>query len=418
MNTPSNKVVLLPAPSREEVLDILESHKDKAQLQLARHPGSEPEVLYYLAKEGDARTRCAVAANPATPPHANRFLADDAEEDVRAELARKIGRLLPDLTNTENKRLTELTLDTLERLARDQLPHVRRILAEEIKSLDCVPQHVIDALARDLDFTVAAPIIEYSPLLSDADLIEIIACAQATEAVTAVARRKYLSTAVSDAVVSSLDVSAVAALLANPNAKVRKDTLDKIVDNAKAVEAWHMPLVMRLDLSQRVIRRIAGFVGAALIERLSSRRGIDERTQKKLKHELRKRVETAKETEAEDPVLKAHAEVTLALTHGGLDEAFVEEAAEEGKRETVIAALSALSKVPHGLVRRIVQSNSPKPVIALCWRAGLAMRAAFKIQTFILKLPTRELLPARGGVNFPLTEEEMRWHLDYFGIAG
>ena len=44
------------------------------------------------------------------------------------------------------------------------------------------------------------------------------------------------------------------------------------------------------------------------------------------------------------------------------------------------------------------------------------MRVAFKIQTFIMKLPTREVLPARGGVGFPLSKEEMRWHLSYFDI--
>jgi hypothetical protein len=27
------------------------------------------------------------------------------------------------------------------------------------------------------------------------------------------------------------------------------------------------------------------------------------------------------------------------------------------------------------------------------------------------------LLPARGGVNFPLSKEEMRWHLSYFDVA-
>ena len=67
----------------------------------------------------------------------------------------------------------KLTLDTLEQLAREQLSRVRRILAEEIKSLGCVPKHLIDALTRDLYTMVAAPIIEYLPLLSDADLIEI-----------------------------------------------------------------------------------------------------------------------------------------------------------------------------------------------------------------------------------------------------
>jgi hypothetical protein len=44
------------------------------------------------------------------------------------------------------------------------------------------------------------------------------------------------------------------------------------------------------------------------------------------------------------------------------------------------------------------------------------MRAAFKIQRFVMKLPADELLPARNGAFFPLPEEEMRWHLNYFGV--
>jgi hypothetical protein len=27
------------------------------------------------------------------------------------------------------------------------------------------------------------------------------------------------------------------------------------------------------------------------------------------------------------------------------------------------------------------------------------------------------VLPARDGVDFPLTEAEMRWHLSYFGVS-
>ena len=74
------------------------------------------------------------------------------------------------------------------------------------------------ALAHDLTAVVAAPILQYSPLLSDADLIEIIACAQVREVLTAIAGRKPVSEDVSDKLVQSLDVSAVAALLVNRDA--------------------------------------------------------------------------------------------------------------------------------------------------------------------------------------------------------
>lgn len=59
---------------------------------------------------------------------------------------------------------------------------------------------------------------------------------------------------------------AAAALLVNPDAKMRKETLDRIVEEAETIENWHQPLVLRADLSARAIRRIGGFVGASLLE--------------------------------------------------------------------------------------------------------------------------------------------------------
>ena len=68
-------------------------------------------------------------------------------------------------------------------------------------------------------------------------------------------------------------------------------------------------------------------------------------------------------------------------------------------------------------VKKILTAGGAKPLVALVWHAHLSMRVAFKIQTFIMKLPTRDVLPARGGVGFPLSKEEMRWHLNYFSIT-
>ena len=118
---------------------------------------------------------------------------------------------------------------------------------------------------------VAGPILEYSPLLSDADLIEIIACGQVQELLCAIASRKPVSEQVSDRLVQSLDVPAVAALLVNPDAKIRKETLDRILEQAEEISAWHVPLALRADLSARAIRRIGSLVGASILERLAAR---------------------------------------------------------------------------------------------------------------------------------------------------
>ena len=396
-----------------EALDILETRARESEDYIIRNADVGSAVFEYLAEHGAPGTRQAVAANPATPARINRLLADDVAEDVRAELAAKIARLMPGLKARESDEAVALTLATLEVLARDSAVRVRAILADEIKHLDCVPRDIALRLAQDVDELVAAPILEYSPLLSDADLMEIIAGGQVQQILAAVARRRPLGEEVADALVQSLDVSAVAALLVNPDAKMRKETLDRIVEEAETIESWHQPLVMRADLSARAIRRIGSFVGASLLEQLVARGDLSDATRAHLNRRLRARLEQNDEESGADSAAQI---VASAKAQGTLDDGFVENAATAGSRETVTLALASLAQVPEATVRKILGQRGAKPVVALAWRAHLSMRTAFKIQTSVMKLTGRDLLPARGGINFPLSKEEMRWHLAYFDI--
>ena len=403
------------ALSRADMLRILQDRNTEARDELAARTDAAPEVLFFLASEGSIKARRAIARNTATPPHANRLLAEDTDEDVRAELARKIGRLLPNLPEDASEKMRDLTIETLERLAKDQLPRVRRILAEEIKALDCVPKEVIDLLSRDVEETVAVPILEYSPLLSDADLTEIIASSQARFTLVAIAQRKPLSANVSDAIATALDVPAVGVLLANSSAQIREQTLEKIIDHGSRITEWHLPLVLRSDLSQRAIRRIAGFVSSALLDKLSAREDLDKETRSVLTKRVRARIDEPSD-EGPDPVEQAQSDVVRLHKEGRLDDSAVEKAAESGKREFVIAALALLAHTTVETARRIIQTGTAKPVVALVWHAKLSMRVAFKVQTLVMRLKGGEILPARAGVDFPLTEDEMLWHLNYFGI--
>jgi uncharacterized protein (DUF2336 family) len=392
----------------DEALQLLEQREQSAQRELAERTDAGTDVLHYLAQNGAAATRRAVAANPAASAESNRLLADDPEDGVRLALAQKIGRLFPSLLDVEQKHLRDLTLETLERLSQDVLPRVRAMLAREIKHLDCVPKAVVQRLARDAEEIVAAPIIEHSPLLEDADLIEIVAAAQANSVLTAVARRKGLSADVADAVAATFDVSAVAALLSNTDASIRTRTMDQIVAQAAEVAEWHGPLVLRAELSPGAIRRISSFVASALIDTLTQRAGLDDATRTHLRQtfEDRRKAEVRRGAEAVDAAQRS----------GTLNEAFVTDAVETLQKETVVRALSALTGTDEALVRRVLESGSAKAATALAWRAGLSMRVAFKIQTSVMHLSGRDLLPARGGIDFPLTEDEMRWHLGYFEV--
>lgn len=386
---------------------LVQDADPEVRRRLASREDVRPEILYYLAEDDSSDVRRAIAANKAAPVQADLLLARDVDDDVRADLARKIGRMVPNMSQQEQQKVRELTIRTLELLAQDQLPRVRAILAEELKRATNVPRHVIRKLAEDAASIVAAPILEYSPLLSDADLLEIIAAGTAGEALDAIARRRNLAADVSDAVVATLDVSAVASLLANESAQIREETLDRIIDHAGEIAAWHEPLVMRPELSLRAVRRIAGFVASSLVEILAARHDLDQETAAELASRIRSRIHESSGEELEEA---ERAKQMLAA--GLLDDDAVEAAVAAARRSFVMHALSLKSGLPTARIERIARSRSAKGITSLTWKAGLSMRTALRLQSFLGHIPPAQMLHARNGTDYPLSPEEMTWQLE------
>lgn len=401
--------------SPAEALRLLEDRSRVAKDELASHIDAGEDVLHYLAQHGELATRRAVASNKGAGPHTNDLLAEDEDVDVRTALARKIAQLFPGLLNEEQTRLRDMTLATLEKLARDEVAYVRAVLAEEIAHLRCVPKTIVKELAKDKSADVAAPILEFSPLLDDRDLIEVVTAARASAVLTAVARRKALGEDVSHAIAAKLDVASISALLANTTANIRTHTLDTIIANAAEVSEWHGQLVLRAELSNTAIKRLADFVSSAYLEMLSARTGLDRSLQKFLKRRVdERRAEDHKSEESEKaPVL----DFDEALRKGLVDESFVANAIQISQKDTVIRALSLLAKTNDVIIRKILESGSAQAVTALVWHAGLSMRVAFKLQGQIMRLSGGALLYPRNGTDFPLSEQEMRWQLQFWKIA-
>lgn len=406
--------------SAEKALHLLEKHEREAPGALSSRTDAGDEVLRYLAQNGAVATRTAVAANPATPPDANLDLANDAAESVRTVLAGKIGKLFPGMFIAEEEHIQKLAIQTLEKLAADEAVRVRKQLAEEIKLLDCIPKQVITRLAQDAHSEVSDPVAEFSPLLTDDDLIELVAAAETNSVMNAVARRKGLTDKVTDAVIATQDTGVITTLLKNVDATIRKQTLDKLVTQAAEVAEWHGPLVMRAELSPRAIKRLSGFIATALVRTMAARNNIDEKTQAMLTKRLQERSRLAQDlrpgVDLNNEESDALVDVEMAARSGLLNDSFVSRAIEERHRETVICALSRLSKVPDKLVRTLMEANSAKAITALVWKAGLNMRTAYNIQVTVMRLSADQLMPARDGTEFPMSEEEMRWHLSYVGL--
>jgi len=183
---------------------------------------------------------------------------------------------VPGLEEGERTALRDKAISTLETLAQDQLPRVRAVIAEAIKSSDVVPKHIVDKLARDIEAIVCGPILQYSPLLNDDDLREIIAAGATGTALEAIAKRPIVSEEVANDIAASLEIPAIAALLTNECSQIREDTLDQIIAQAENVEELHKPVALRPHLSIRAMKRVAGFVASALVHAMMDQAGLEE----------------------------------------------------------------------------------------------------------------------------------------------
>ncbi len=400
-------------PSYEKAKRTAKSGSVKERAELAGRDDLEPELLYYFTKDKSAKVRREVARNKAAPLQADTLLCTDVDEAVRMELAHKIGRLVPGLEPDETEKLMELALEVLCVLARDSLPKVRAIISEELKRSPTAPLEIIRNLARDVEEIVSAPILEYSPLLSDGDLLDIISGGAGGAALNAIARRRTLSENVTEAVYITGDTSAVAAMLDNANAMITERILDRIADESGRKKEWQSPLVNREDLQLSTIRRIACFVNAALIETLIERHSIKEDFAEDLRLTVRQRIEkeTFENKAAEGASGEDRAKVLFST--GALDEDIIRSAAEDNDGAFILHALKLVSGLPEKTVRKIIDSGSGKAVTSLAWKSGLDMATAEALQAGVCHVQPSSRIGSHQG-SFPLTPENMDWYLDYF----
>jgi len=398
---------------------------------LARRTDVRPEILYYLTEDIDPTVRAAVADNAASPFHANLKLARDGSEDVRAGLAGKVQRLLPDLQPGEQDAARGRVMQTLEVLAKDAATRIRAVVAETLKDVADAPPELVRQLASDAELAVASPVLQFSPLLTDADLLEIIRGKHAEGALSAVARRSNVTEAISDAIVAVDDIDAVATLLGNPSAQIREETLDLIVDRAPARTSWHGPLVDRPSLPNGAAIKIAAFVAETLSQRLAARPDLDAATRDAVTAEVRKRLAEAAGGGAADARNRPVADPNWADGPGGgetvadkvrrlkrekkLDDAAVTAAAQEGEKLFVKLALAELGGLRAEAIDKILTARSAKGIIACCWKAKLKLPTAVVIQQKTLSLPPKSVLNTTKWDGWPLTEEELKWQLEFFG---
>jgi hypothetical protein len=141
--------------------------------------------------------------------------------------------------------------------------HVAKLLAP----LDRAPGNVVVKLAND-EIEVAQPLLEFSNVLSDDDLIEIIAN-QTEEHRVAIAGRTQVPERVGEAIVEHGETASVIKLVRNSNAEIGQQALERLAERAASDAAIAADLRGREDLDWKSLGGKIEAVGDRVRETMS-----------------------------------------------------------------------------------------------------------------------------------------------------
>src|SRR6202047_3773313 len=283
----------------------------------------------------------------------------------RAEATRALARawLISDLTEDDRDAAEGALLMLLD----DASPLVRQAMAEVFARSAEAPAAIVQALSVD-QASVALPILEHSPLLIDADLVDIVAtgnCAMQC----AIARRINLPASVCAAIAEVGTPSAALELIENAYAELAPFSWDRVVERHGHLAAIRESMLVLEDLPAATRVALVAKLSDTLAQFVVAKTWLSADRAERVASEARDRstVNIAAVSRGEEMRgLIAHLRATSQLTAGLILRALL-----SGNLELFEAALAELSDLPRARVSSLLLDRGEASLLALLQRAGL-----------------------------------------------
>jgi uncharacterized protein (DUF2336 family) len=296
----------------------------------------------------------------------------------RAEATRALARawLISDLSEDDRAAAEGALLMLLD----DASPLVRQAMAEVFARSAEAPAAIVQALSLDQP-SIALPVLEHSPLLIDADLVDIIATGNC-EMQCAVARRVNLPASVCAAIAEVGTPAAALELIENAYAELAPFSWDRIVERHGHLAAIRESMLVLEDLPAATRVALVAKLSDMLAQFVVARRWLSPDRAGRIAGEARDRstVNIAARSRGDDMRgLVRHLRATGQLTAGLILRALL-----SGNLELFDAALAELSDLPQARVSALLHDRGGASLNALLIRAGLpestfaAFRAALE----------------------------------------
>src|SRR5580693_7854438 len=279
-----------------------------------------------------------------------------ASAGERAEATRSLARawLVSDLSTEDRAAAEGALLMQLD----DASPIVRQAMAEVFARSGEAPAAIIRALSLDQP-SVALPVLEHSPLLIDADLVDIVATGNC-ETQCAIARRIKLPASVCAAIAEVGTAAAALELIENPYAELAPFSWDRIVERHGHLAAIRESMLVLEDLPAATRVALVAKLSDTLAQFVVARNWLSADRAERVASEARDR-------SAVNIAARSRGEDMRALLSGNL--------------ELFDHALAELSGLPPARVSALLHDRGGASLQALLTRAGFPQStfAAFRV---------------------------------------
>ncbi|MPZ38210.1 MAG: DUF2336 domain-containing protein [Rhizobiales bacterium] len=242
----------------------------------------------------------------------------------------------------------------------------RAELAHRLAPVSNAPVGAVRRLAKDDDIAVAGPVLEQSPRLGEADLVDI-AKTKSHAHLLAISGRTGLGEPVTDELVRRGDRQVVCSVADNRQARLSEQSFSSLVSKAEYDGILAEKVGARPDIPARLYRDLLLKATEVVQQRLLAvakpeTRAEIQRVLAKVSHEVGA-VRSRDYSTAEHLVEELRQQ-------GKLTESTVLDFARGGQYEAMVAALAQLCLVPIDVVDRLMAGERSDPILILCKSAG------------------------------------------------
>lgn len=259
-------------------------------------------------------------------------------------------------------------ISALTLLADDPSPNVRAAIALALAGSRRAPLHIVLHLAKDQP-SVAAPILLRSPLLTEGDLVELVATLDA-RGQTVIARRAGLTPGVTATLSAFGPRDAVIELARNDDAEILPSAFRQMVERFGCNPELREILIRQARLPVDCRHRLLASIGDVLSQSSFVKAMLGSERAARVTRDACARstvslVEGARTAEMSELVARLR-------ETGHLTTAFVLRCMALGKMEFFVHLVAHLSTVPQERVRTILVSGRDLAITALFEKAGFA----------------------------------------------